>query len=47
VKLQFSVTGTVANDSNLVINRSSATVTCTGLCHITNGDSENHSNDSW
>lgn len=46
VKLQFSVTGTVANDSNLVINRSGSTVTCTGLCHIANGGSENH-NDNW
>jgi predicted CxxxxCH...CXXCH cytochrome family protein len=46
VKLQFSVTGTVASDSNLVITRSGTTVTCNGRCHITNGDSQNHS-DRW
>lgn len=46
VVLQFSITGTVASDSNLVINRSGTTITCTGLCHITGGKSLNHS-ETW
>jgi predicted CxxxxCH...CXXCH cytochrome family protein len=46
VKLQFSITGTVASDSNMVITRSGTTVTCTGLCHISGGASLNH-NETW
>ncbi|MFA7404005.1 MAG: CxxxxCH/CxxCH domain-containing protein [Pelobacteraceae bacterium] len=47
VILRFSITGTVASDSSIVITRSGSTVTCTGVCHITGGDSQSHNSKTW